>query len=127
MHDPSPDPHTLESRTSLVLISGTLVAAAVAAIGSLLLLSRAWHDPAGFGRYHPTPDSLRRFSPLLARAADLDPPAIMQVGVILLILTPVLRVGFTLSAFLRRRDRVWVAINVFVLAVLIYGVAGGRV
>ena len=57
-------------------------------------------------------------------AFRLDGAALMQLGVVLLILTPVARVFFTLVAFLARRDWMYVVVTVIVLSVLIYGLLG---
>ena len=46
--------------------------------------------------------------------------AIVQLGLVLLIATPVARVAFTLVAFARQRDRAYVMITTIVLALLLY-------
>ena len=51
----------------------------------------------------------------------------MQLGIVLLIMTPMLRVAFTLVAFVLQRDRVYVAVTSLVLALLVYGLAFGRI
>jgi uncharacterized membrane protein len=58
---------------------------------------------------------------------ELDAPSVIQLGLVLLIATPVLRVAFTLVAFVLQRDRTYIVITTIVLAVLIYGLAGGTV
>jgi uncharacterized membrane protein len=45
----------------------------------------------------------------------------VQLGVILLIATPVARVALTLVAFAVQRDRIYVALTAVVLIVLLYG------
>ena len=49
----------------------------------------------------------------------LKPKAIIDTGLILLILTPVFRVGVTVVAFSFERDWQYAAITLFVLAVLV--------
>jgi uncharacterized membrane protein len=50
----------------------------------------------------------------------------MQLGVLLLVLTPVARVAFTLITVLIRRDWMYGAIAAIVLAVLSLGLVGIR-
>jgi uncharacterized membrane protein len=52
--------------------------------------------------------------------------AIVQLGLLLLIATPVARVAFTLVAFALQRDRTYVCITTIVLALLLYGLLLGR-
>jgi uncharacterized membrane protein len=47
-----------------------------------------------------------------------DPAAVIQVGVLLLIATPVARVVFAVIGFALERDRLYVAVSLAVLAVL---------
>jgi uncharacterized membrane protein len=44
---------------------------------------------------------------------------------VLLIATPVVRVALTVGAFWRQRDRLYVAITLFVLVLLVYGLFWG--
>jgi len=50
----------------------------------------------------------------------------VQLGLVLLIATPMVRVALTLVAFLWQRDRLYVCITAFVLALLVYGLFWGR-
>jgi len=60
---------------------------------------------------------------------ELKPFAIIMLGLLLLIATPVLNVGLAAFGFLRQRDRAFSLISLFVLAVLAFsfflGKAGG--
>ena len=56
----------------------------------------------------------------------LDGRAITQLGLVLLILTPVARVALTLWAFLRQHDRLYVLVTTIVLVLLLYGLIWGR-
>lgn len=51
--------------------------------------------------------------------------ALIQLGLLLLIATPVSRVAFSVFAFERQRDWTYVGITLAVLAVLVYSLAGG--
>jgi uncharacterized membrane protein len=53
----------------------------------------------------------------------VDPLALIQLGLFLLIATPVARVILSVAAFAVERDRVYVAITTLVLAILLYSIA----
>ena len=48
----------------------------------------------------------------------------MQLGLVLLIATPVARVAFSVVAYALQRDRAYVAITLIVLAVLLFSLLG---
>jgi uncharacterized membrane protein len=52
--------------------------------------------------------------------------ALIQLGLLLLIATPVLRVAFSIFAFARQRDPLYVLLPTVVLVVLIYGLFSGQ-
>ncbi|MBH8561633.1 DUF1634 domain-containing protein [Nostoc sp. CENA67] len=49
---------------------------------------------------------------------------IIQLGLLLLIITPVARVAFSLLAFMRQRDSMYILITVIVLVGLLISLAG---
>ncbi len=71
------------------------------------------------------PVSLRHPAELAAGIGRGDAAAIVVLGILLLIATPVARVAFAVVAFAIERDRLYVAISVVVLAVLVWGLARG--
>ncbi len=65
---------------------------------------------------------------LLAALTRFEPLAFVELGVIVLILTPLLRVAATVLIFARERDRLYVGITLVVLALLLlgwFGLGGG--
>jgi uncharacterized membrane protein len=54
-----------------------------------------------------------------------DAGAIIQLGILLLIATPIARVAFALLAFAIERDRLYICISLTVLAVLAWGMLRG--
>jgi len=53
-----------------------------------------------------------------------DSHGIIQVGLLLLVLTPIARVFFSAISFGLEKDFTYVAVSLIVLAVLIYGLLG---
>ena len=57
----------------------------------------------------------------------LEPLAIVQTGVVVLLATPVLRVLFSIFAFLFVRDYLYVVITCIVFAIILLNMLGGVV
>jgi len=58
-------------------------------------------------------------------ALSFHPRSIIQLGLLLLIATPVARVAFSVLAFAWQRDRTYVIVTLIVFAILIYSLTGG--
>jgi uncharacterized membrane protein len=65
---------------------------------------------------------LRHVSDIFRKALSLDPRGLIQLGILLLIATPIVRVAFTVFAFAYQRDWTYVAVTLIVLGLLIYSI-----
>ena len=99
---------------SLVLLVGVSVSAVLIGVGFVAGLLLGW---TGSGP-DPTVDPAD-FSDLPDRLRSLQPLAITQLGLLVLIATPVVRVAFSVVGFALERDRLYVAITLAVLSVLL--------
>lgn len=102
---------------SMVLAGGVTVSAVVVAIGFVLGVAAGWRTSLLGGA--PGPSDLGDFSEMLPGLAVLRPVAITQLGLLLLLATPVVRVAASVVGFALERDRVYVAITLVVLAILL--------
>ena len=116
----------VEQLIGRLLQLGVLVAAAVVVTGGAVLLAQHGSGPADFRTFRGASEPLRDIGSIVRGVGRLDSRAIVQLGLVLLIATPVARVALTFVAFLFRRDRLYAALTLLVLALLIYGLAWGR-
>ena len=116
--------HRVEQAVGNLLRWGVLTAAAITALGGVLLLLRHGGEPTQLGTFHGEPIGLATLDGILQGALTGDGAALVQLGVVVLIATPVLRVAFTLLAFLHQRDRLYAAITALVLGILLYSFLG---
>lgn len=110
----------IEQFISNLLKYGVLLASTVVFVGGVLYLMRHGSEPTEYQFFHGEPAQF--CSPLGVVQAVLvgDPRGIIQLGILLLIATPVARVAFSLLVFLWQRDLIYVFVTSFVLTGLIY-------
>jgi uncharacterized membrane protein len=118
--------HQVEQLVGRLLQIGVLLSAVVVIVGGVLLLRQHGGDHAVYSPFKGEPEYLRSLAGIVKGAFALDSLAIVQLGLVMLIATPVLRVAFTLVAFAIQRDRAYVLITLLVLAVLMYGLLFGK-
>lgn len=122
---PSSD-YEIEQLIGRLLQFGVLVAAVIVAAGGIALLARYGRQPADFRVFRDVPSPLQNVDGVVRAALALDSRAVVQLGLVLLIATPVARVALTLVAFLIQRDRLYVAVTTLVLTLLLYGLIWGK-
>jgi uncharacterized membrane protein len=104
---------------------GVIIATIVAAIGGVLYLAQHGLDQADYHVFRGEPTELRRVGGIVRGALGLNARAVVQLGLVLLIATPVARVAMSLVAFALQRDRVYIVVTSIVLALLIFSLTGG--
>jgi uncharacterized membrane protein len=113
----------LEITISVLLRTGVSIAALVVLLGGICFLSRHGKEQPEYHVFHGTPAIYRSIAGVIHAAGPSNCPAVIQLGLLLLILTPVARVAFSLIGFALERDRTYVALTSIVLAILIYSLA----
>lgn len=116
------DDERMDTEMGRLLQVGVLVASATVLVGGVLFLLAHGAARADFRTFRGEPATLRHVRPMAAAIAHGDPAAIIQLGVFLLIATPIARVVFAAVSFFRERDWMYVAVSVTVLLVLLLGV-----
>jgi uncharacterized membrane protein len=115
----------LDTAIANMLRWGVTVAAAVVLLGGILSLRNLPATLPDYSRFQPA--AMPTLSRLLHAVVHFDPASIIQLGLLLLIATPILRVIFCVVGFALQRDRLYVAISTTVLLILLYSLfRGGR-
>jgi uncharacterized membrane protein len=115
------DDRRMEVIMGRLLQAGVLVASAVVLVGGVLYLREHGDKPVNYRTFTGESVALRHPGQLLHLLAAGNAAAIVQLGILLLIATPVARVLFAVIAFAMERDRLYVCISLVVLAVLLFG------
>jgi uncharacterized membrane protein len=110
---------------AILLRSGVLLAASLVFIGGVVYLSRHDLPTINYRVFQGEPQELRTVSGILREAGRFHGRGLIQLGLLLLIATPVARVLFSVVAFIYEKDWTYVAITMIVLALLCYSLFGG--
>lgn len=103
-----------------ILRYGVMSAAICVIAGGIIFLI---NQGAGTPEYHHflgARPELRSLSGILVGVRHLDGDAIIQLGVALLIATPIARVLFSVFAFALEKDFLYVSISMLVLAIILF-------
>ena len=103
---------------------GVGTAAAVVLVGAAAYLVRHGFGHANYRVFRGEPSDLRTLRGIVRAALSLHPRGIIQLGLVLLIATPVARVAFSVFAFAVERDRMYMVFTLMVLGILILSLAG---
>src|SRR5438105_8671508 len=98
----------IEQLLGNLLRTGVLTSAAVVLLGGVLYLVRHGAEPADHRVFHGEPADLRSPAGIVLDALSFRSRGIIQLGVLLLIATPVLRVVFSVVGFALERDTTYV-------------------
>lgn len=124
MPKPSPD-RRMEIVIGRLLQAGVLLASAVVLLGGVLYLRAHAGELVAYGTFHSEAADLRHTTAVLREALHGEPAALIQLGVLLLIATPVARVAVMGVTFAMERDRLYLLISLAVLGVLLAGLLRG--
>lgn len=111
---------SLEIAIGRVLQTGVLLAAAVVLIGGVMYLMHASGLRHDYSHFHGVAEALRTPSGIWHGVLKGDAQSVIQLGLLLLIATPVMRVVFAGVGFLMERDWLYFWVSFVVLVVLLY-------
>lgn len=119
------DDARMEQVMGRLLQSGVLLAAGVVLAGGVLYLLAHAGERTNYRVFVARPVGLRHPVALFRGIASGNASAIIQLGILLLVATPIGRVVFAVIAFVRERDRLYIAVSLTVLGVLLFGMLRG--
>jgi uncharacterized membrane protein len=103
---------------------GVMVAGAVVLAGAVVYLLRHGSECPNYQVFRGEPTDLKTVWGIWQQTLTGHGRGLIQLGLLLLVATPIARVAFSLTAFARQRDRLYVGVTLLVLAVLLYSLLG---
>ena len=118
------DEFRIEAAMAHLLRIGVIAAAVVVAAGGCIYLARHGLAHPGYKVFRGEPADLRTIPGIWSDAMNLSGRGIIQLGLVMLIATPIARVAFSVFAFARERDYLYVGLTLVVLGLLAYSLTG---
>lgn len=115
----------LEQRLGILLRGGVILSATVTLIGGIMFLAAHGREPASFHTFAGEPTPLRTVGGVIAGAVRGESISIIQLGVLLLIATPITRVLISVIGFARERDWMYVVCSLIVFGLLCFSLIHG--
>jgi len=116
----------MELTVARLLNMGLLISTLVIVFGGILLISEQGSTPIDFKTLQGEPLTLASIPTIALAAVSLDARAVIEIGLLLLVATPVARVALSLILFWRKADYLYVGITGAVLAILLFAVSGNH-
>lgn len=98
---------------------GVLTAASVVFLGGVVYLARSSHGQVDYHHFVVASESSTTVTGIIRSAVRFESEGLIQLGLLLLIATPVARVALAVAGFALERDWLYVGISFVVLIVLV--------
>ncbi len=112
----------IESVMGRLLITGVIISGTLILLGGVYYLYQMGFAKPHFKTFRGEPSNLRSVKQIINGVNHFDSLSIIQLGLLLLIATPVSRVIFSVIGFLFEKDYLYVIISLIVLAILGYSI-----
>ena len=110
----------IENWVGYMLRTGVLLAAAIVLIGGAMYMVKNHSSRPDYSQFHGETVQLMTMHGIVHGVGTGDPLSIIMLGLLVLIATPVARVGMCVVGFLLEGDRLYVAVSSVVLLILLY-------
>jgi uncharacterized membrane protein len=126
---PQPWPQPWKDRRIEVVLgnllrAGVLISAAVVLWGASIYLFRHADEPANYRVFKGEPSEFRTIPGVVRSVISGQGRGWIQLGLLLLIATPIARVASSIVGFALERDRLYVAFTLTVFVILLYSLLG---
>lgn len=109
-----------------MLQAGVLLSGAVVAVGGAIDMVRHGSSAPHYALFRGESPEFRTVSGIVTGVMSFHGRGIIQLGLLMLIATPVARVAFSAVAFALERDGLYVVVTLVVLIVLAFSLVGGH-
>jgi uncharacterized membrane protein len=105
-----------------LLRAGVIASAIIVFLAGILFVTQHHADTVHYATFQMERSDLRTITGVFRSARALRPDAIIQLGLLLLIATPVARVALAALGFYLERDRVYLVVSLIVLSILLFSI-----
>lgn len=119
-----PTNHKMEIIIGNLLRAGVIVAATTVFLGGVIYLVRHGFTMVNYKVFQQGPSYLCNIQGICDNAFSFHGRGLIQLGLLLLIATPIARVALSIFAFARQRDGLYVIVTSIVFCILMYSLLG---
>ena len=110
----------VEDWVGIMLRTGVLLAAAIVLVGGAMYVVQGHGVRPDYSHFHGEPPQYSTLHGAVSGIATGNPRSIIMFGLLVLIATPIARVGMCIVGFAMERDRLYVVVSSTVLIILLY-------
>ena len=114
------DDQHLETTIGNLLRAGVLLAAATVLSGGVFYLVGHHADRVSYKQFSAGGSAVQSIGGVLQAATHLNSTSLIQLGLLILIATPVARVALAVVGFALERDRLYAVVSLIVLLILVF-------
>lgn len=114
--------YDIESVMGRLLITGVIISGSLILFGGVYYLIQKGFSIPHYKTFIGEPSHLRSVKQIIKGVIQFDSLSIIQLGLLLLIATPISRVIFSVIGFSFEKDYLYVIISLIVLAIIAYSI-----
>lgn len=107
-----------------ILRVAVIISAFFVLVGAVIYLWRHGLEKPDYGVFTGVPKDLHNLNEIIEQAWQIKSLGIIQLGLLVLIFTPVARVAYSVFAFIIQRDYMYVVFTLIVLTILLLSITG---
>ncbi|GEP91092.1 Uncharacterized membrane protein [Chitinophaga terrae (ex Kim and Jung 2007)] len=104
---------------------GVIISSIIVTIGGVIYLVRHGHENPSYRTFTGVREGLNHLPGIWQGVLENRGMNIIQLGIVLLIATPIIRIVFSVIAFFIEKDYLYVFITLLVLGIITYSMLGG--
>lgn len=105
---------------SKLLRAGVYISMAIVLLGGILLLVQNPYEQVNYSSFNAEAATFKEVKSIFYALASFNAEAIIALGILLLIATPILRLVFATLGFLLEKDYLYVIIGILVLSIIAF-------
>ncbi|MEB0260703.1 DUF1634 domain-containing protein [Mucilaginibacter sp. 10I4] len=115
----------IESQMGTLLRTGVIISAIIVFIGGVLYLFQKGQELPHYKKFTGEPHELINLRSIFINAFHFKSLAILQIGVLVLLATPVARVIFSIYGFIEEEDKMYIIVTLIVLGIIAFSLFSG--
>lgn len=108
-----------------LLRGGVLLSTGIVIIGGVIYLYRHGQELPEYRTFHGQPQEFRTIPGIFRSVWQGRGRGVIQLGILVLIATPVFRVAFSIIGYLLEKDYLYMVITLVVLGIILFSMLGG--